>query len=105
MSLFQCQACGCRENTAYAIQGFKFSVELYDWAYAPEREGLLLCSACGPPFDKNGAPSGFGYWHGQLERMFLPIGMFKTGRMGTLVHVETGDEDYRAYAIPAPATC
>lgn len=102
MSLFQCEVCGCRENTAYSMQGFKGITEFYDWSYAPEREGLGLCSACGPSSEASGAPSGYGRWHGHFERIFLPIGMFKKGRQGNLEHVETGDQNYRAYAIPQP---
>ena len=105
MSLFQCEVCGCRENTAYSMQGFKGITECYDWSYAPERKGLLLCSACGPTHEVGGAQSGFGVWHGNFERVFLPLGMFKKNHRGNLAHVETGDEDYRAYAVPAPANC
>ncbi|MPQ71508.1 hypothetical protein [Pseudomonas sp. MWU12-2323] len=103
MSLFQCEVCGCRENTAYSMQGFKGATEFYDWSYAPEREGLRLCSACGPSLESSGASTGCGHWHGHFERVFLPLGMFKTGRQGHLEHVETGDQNYRDYAIPAPS--
>lgn len=105
MSLFQCEVCGCRENTAYSMQGFKGITECYDWSYAPEREGLLVCSACGPTHEANGSVSGFGKWHGKFERVFLPLGMFKKNHRGNLAHVDTGGEDYRAYAIPTPTTC
>lgn len=102
MSLFQCEVCGCRENTALSMDGFKGITEFFDWSYAPEREGLLLCSSCGPSHEASGSLSGFGKWHGQFERLFLPLGMFKKGRQGTLVHVETGDENYREHSIPTP---
>lgn len=102
MSLFQCQVCGCRENTALSMQGFKGFAESYDWSYAPARKGLLLCSACGPTHEASGELSGFGKWHDQFERVYLPLGMFKTNQRGNLAHAETGDEDYRAYAISEP---
>lgn len=100
MSLFQCEVCGCRENTALACQGFKIITESFDWSYAPEREGMLLCSACGPvAYVGNKHPAGFGVWHHQFERIFLPMGEFHTNRVGNLEHTATGNEDYRAYAI------
>lgn len=102
MSLFQCEVCGCRENTALACQGFYWMTDLFDWSYAPDREGKKLCSACGPTHYKSGKPSEWGSWHGKFERVFLPLGMFKTGRRGGLAHIETGDVDYHKYAIPTP---
>jgi hypothetical protein len=48
MSLFQCQNCGCVENTALSSQGFRW-IELFDWTgIEVRRSNLLLCSACGP---------------------------------------------------------
>jgi len=64
-----------------------------------------VCSACGPTHEANGSVSGFGKWHGKFERVFLPLGMFKKNHRGNLAHVDTGGEDYRAYAIPTPTTC
>ncbi|WP_081235202.1 MULTISPECIES: hypothetical protein [Pseudomonas] len=107
MSFFQCEVCGCRENTALSMQGFKDITEIYDWSYEPDREGLRLCSACGPSYESSGAPSGFGQWHGKFERVFLPLGMFQKSQGGSLAHIETGDENYRAHAVSAPThtTC
>lgn len=99
MSLFQCEVCGCCENTALSMQGFKGITECYDWSYAPEREGKRICSACGPIKHKNGTPSHFGEWHGRFDRVFLPLGQFTTNRVGNLEHIETGSEDFRAFAI------
>lgn len=100
MSLFQCEVCGCCENTALACQGFKHIEECFDWSYAPEREGKRICSACGPvQYAKGEGPTEFGKWHGQFERVFLPLGMFVTNRVGNLAHKDTGDENFRAYAI------
>lgn len=99
MSLFQCEVCGCCENTALACQGFKGITECFDWGYAPEREGKLLCSACGPTKHRDGTQTKYGGWHDRFERVFLPLGQFKTNRVGNLEHIATGDENYRAYAI------
>lgn len=87
MSLFQCEECGCVENTACCD---------YWWNKA---EGLpLVCSACSKePSDKY---QERGKWHGRFERVFLPKGMFRTALNGNLEHIETGDQDYRKYAVP-----
>lgn len=75
MSLFQCQVCGCCENTALACQGFQgWPERSFDWSYAPERKGMLLCSAWGPVKYRSGEPTKFGKWHDQFERTYLPLG-------------------------------
>jgi hypothetical protein len=99
MSLFQCENCGCCENTALSCQGFKFIAESFDWSYAPEREGLNLCSACGPISYKTERPTKYGKWHEEFERVFLPMGEFHTNRVGNLEHTATGSEDFRGFAI------
>jgi len=91
MSLFQCQNCGCLENTALSCQGFKAMKDLFDWSYAPGREGLRLCSACGPSRYKSGKPhKASGQWHGVFERRFFPLGEFVTDEVGNLKHAATG---------------
>lgn len=87
MSLFQCEDCGCVENTACCD---------YWWN---KSEGLpLVCSACSKePSDKY---QERGRWHGRFPRTFLPLGMFQTARNGNLEHKETKDQDYSKYAIP-----
>lgn len=99
MSLFQCEVCGCCENTALSCQGFKLLADCFDWSYAPERKGLRICSACGPVKYTNGKPTEYGDWHGQFGRYFLPMGQFKTNRAGNLEHIESGGEDFRLFAI------
>ena len=86
MSLFQCQVCGCCENTALSAQGFKplFMQKCFDWTYAPERKGLLLCSACGPTNYRDGEPTKFGKWHGEFDQEFLPLGEYQTDNQGNL---------------------
>lgn len=101
MSLFQCERCGCAENTALSGQGIKgFPEQWYDWTGIEDRKGLLLCSACGPTrYADDPDPTGFGKWHGKFERVFLPKGMFFTNRVGNLEHKETGSEDFKQYRI------
>ncbi len=103
MSLFQCQLCGCCENTALASQGFAGYAEgFFDWTGFEDRKGKKLCSACGPSRYSDGTQTEFSKWHGQFPRVYLPLGMFKTARNGNLEHIETGDQDYRKYAIATP---
>ena len=73
MSLFQCEKCGARENTALA----------QNWL-----DGCEICSECRT-----------GIWHGVFEKIVLPMGMFKTASNGNLEHIETGEQNYKKYAI------
>lgn len=100
MSLFQCQNCGCVENTATAAQSCSevFS-EFFDWTGIEEKKVMKLCSACGPTKHSDGTPTEYGKWHGLFKRTFLPMGMFRTARNGNLEHAETGEQDYSKYAI------
>lgn len=99
MSLFQCETCGCAENTALSSQGFKLMPECFDWSGIESRKGKLNCSACGPTKYADGKPTEFGVWHNRFPRVFLPLGMFRENRVGNLEHIATGDENYRNYAI------
>lgn len=104
MSLFQCDNCGCVENTALSSQGFIGIFEdFFDWSYAPERRGMRLCSACGPTHYSDGQLTKYGKWHNVFSREYLPVGMFETNAKGNLSHKENGDDDYRKYIIKADA--
>lgn len=85
MSLFQCEHCGCKENTALSAQGFKLMADSYDWTGIESRKGKLLCSACGPTKYANGKPrAGGGKWHDRFPRVFLPLGQYRTNSVGNL---------------------
>ena len=47
MSLFQCEVCGCVENTALASQGCSCAgiIDCFDWKGFEGRKGKMLCSA------------------------------------------------------------
>lgn len=101
MSLFQCQSCGCCENTALASHGFTPPFDKYfDWTGMEEKRGMRLCSACGPTKYSNGKSTEFGVWHGHFKREFLPMGMFRTASNGNLEHINTGEQNYHKYAEP-----
>jgi len=79
MSLFQCEDCGCCENTALCN---------YHWRRLEKLS--MLCSACDPEIKK---------WHGEFERTFLPKDMFETNGVGNLAHKDTGETDFKKYAV------
>lgn len=103
-SLFQCQVCGCAENTALASQGCDgYAIKFFDWTGIEDRKGKKLCSVCAPMKYSDGAPTAYGKWHDRFTRTFLPLGMFVTNDKGNLAHRETGDENYRGYALVGAA--
>jgi hypothetical protein len=100
MSLFQCQLCGCCENTALSFQGCSgYAERFFDWTGFEDRKGKKLCSACAPTKYVDGNPTVFGVWHGEFPRRYLPLGMFKTAQNGNLEHTITGEQDIAPYVI------
>lgn len=95
MSLFQCENCGCVENTACC----NYHVRNSENCTHKEDLGKKLCSACDKPTYPSGEPNNSGKWHNRFSRTLLPIGMFETNQEGNLAHKETGDTDYRKYEI------
>lgn len=79
MSLFQCEKCGCCENTALC----------WYWERKVKKQELL-CSACDPTI---------GEWHGEFDRTYLPHGEFETNSKGDLAHKKTGETDFKKYAL------
>lgn len=74
MSLFQCDGCGTRENTATSDGGYL--------AHILDRDGLrekglnpdgVYCSECYT-----------GKWHGRFPKEFYPMGTMMTDREGNL---------------------
>lgn len=101
MSLYQCENCGCMENTALGhYHCAKVYVDDFNWNGKEHMKGMVLCSACAPEnYADNKVVAKAGKWHGQFERIFLPKGMFATNNRGNLAHKENGDEDFRKYRI------
>jgi len=102
MPLFQCDNCGCLENTALTdctISYMKIfiknieEVEKYkkELGLKKDEEFGNYCSACCPLGDKK--------WHGEFSRIFLPKGEFETAPNGNLRHKKTLDEDVERYAL------
>lgn len=81
MSIYQCDECGCAENTALGWYHCRTMKDLVDKKYF----GKKLCSACGPThFTGGDAISKMGKWHGKFERVFYPIGTMETDEHGNL---------------------
>lgn len=100
MSMFQCEVCGCEENTARGVGVYYIQPRIFDWSYAPERKGKKVCSACGPLKYNDGTPTRHGgEWHGKFKRTYYPVGLFKTGPDGNLVHAIHGKVDRSEYAL------
>jgi len=101
MSLFQCEVCGCCENTALTGANMcqDFAEKWFRWEGHEDKRGKKLCSACGPTKFKEGDLSGLGKWHGKFDRIYLPMGEFKTNQVGNLEHIKTGSEDFRCFRL------
>jgi len=98
MSLFQCEVCGCCENTALSGQGCQgFPEKFYDWSGIEDRKGKKLCSEHAPTCFRDGSLTKFGKWHGQFTQRYYPMGEFKTGNNGNLEHIATGDQEIDKY--------
>lgn len=104
MSIFQCEHCGCAENTALTHCWLKGERDCFDWTGIEDRMNLRLCSACSPERYSDGEPvRKGGGWHNKFDRVFLPKGEFHTNREGNLQHTKTGKTDIREFAIDPPA--
>ena len=120
MSVFQCDKCGCIENSA-CTPAYHCMIMIEDGPAAQSYKEILglqpndkfgkYCCACSPIwFDDEGRygigprPRGYegrisdrtnGKWHGKFERKFLPKGMFRTDRVGNLRHKKTGEPYFK----------
>lgn len=74
MSLYQCDKCGGRENTALSDGGYLAHLlwpeELVERGLDPEGEYCSLCYS--------------GKWHGKFPQEFYPLGSMETNRDGNL---------------------
>lgn len=99
MSLFQCEVCGCCDNTALSAIHTAMYPDDYCWEGIEDRKGKKLCCACGPLKDKNGNKTSWGIWHGEFPRTYLPHKAFRTNHEGNLEHWETGSTDFKRWEI------
>lgn len=94
MSSYQCEQCGCLENTAYGNYHIR-----NDEKRCPESDlNRALCTACMSPTYRDGTPNPRGgKWHNRFARIYLPKGMFRAHFSGKLLHKETR-RPYTEYA-------
>ena len=90
MSLFRCEQCGCRENTAYGFYATRFGSKV-----ANMYKGRALCSECGPSEYLSGEKTRWGKWHGHFEKISA-TGYFVDVR-GFLVHPSAVIGEYPVY--------
>ena len=96
MGRFQCEECGCVENTATS----GYSVRNRPNCTIESELGKLLCSACAHPFYPNGSKKLFtGGWHNRFGRYYLPKGEWKMDSVGTLRHKVTGETDWGPHVL------
>ena len=95
MSIYQCQVCGCAENTALGWYHCRHMENLNK----PEDLGIAKCSACAPTEYPSGEKHKEfnGEWHGEYKRNFLPHGEFFINEVGNLEHLHTGLIGNKAY--------
>lgn len=120
MSLFQCDRCGCVENSACSdgyLMRFMFDetdpavVKSYREAVglADGEEFGCYCCVCSPiqytaderayaPFQEEHRNK----WHNMFSRVFLPIGEWETDKVGNLRHKKTGETNYKKHGLPQP---
>jgi len=77
VGIYQCEKCGCAENTALGWYHYTKDAGL-------EFEDKKLCSACGPSKFLDGSPTECGEWHGRFERRYFPLGSMETDKTGNL---------------------
>ncbi len=80
VSLYQCEKCGCVENTAL---GFYHSRTLSD-LWPSEYTGKALCSECGPTKYRSGEPAQYGKWHGKFPKKVYPLDSLYTDDVGNI---------------------
>jgi hypothetical protein len=81
VSLFQCDKCGCVENTALGHYHTRNWAELWP----DEVLGKALCSECMPTKFRSGETcEKGGKWHGRFEKRCYPLGSLYTDDVGNV---------------------
>lgn len=88
MSIFQCDECGCADNTATGWYNSKNSKRICP----VEILGKALCCVCAPTKYKSGEliKKFNNTWHNKFKRHFLPMNSFFINSVGNLEHIDTG---------------
>jgi len=94
MSLYQCEQCGCIENTALG-QFHSRNMGIYPEPYS----GKKLCSECGSPTFTDGSKTKYGKWHGRFKKRVFPLGSLYTDEQGNVRDKSTGEYPVEANGI------
>lgn len=89
MSLYQCQRCGCIENTACGHYHCRTTDLFTDFLPGTEK-GMKLCSECGPRKYASGKPTEYGKWHNHFEKAYYPLGSLVTDNNGNIRFKDNG---------------
>lgn len=86
MSIYQCEECGCIENSALGHYHCRGQGMYRDKTKDPKK----LCSACGPVEFKSGEiDPGHGKWHDRFKRRFFPKNSLYTDNEGNVRVIAT----------------
>lgn len=97
MPLFQCEKCGCVENTACCGYWGRNRPSLTH----KKDLGKKLCCACeSTTYPSGEAKDRGGRWHNEFDRIFLPLGEWgMNSATGNLIHLTTGETDYSEHIL------
>ena len=99
MPIYQCEECGCVDNTARTNYWVRNRKHLISGEYL----GRALCSACGPNLYLSGEKTPWGQWHNAFKRQYLPFNEWLFCPMTrNLIHKETGSTNYKPYLKETP---
>ena len=96
MSLYQCEKCGCVENTSTGFYHCR-DTDWYKEYQENTRPGMKLCSVCGPLKYDDNKDTRYGKWHGRFTRKFYKLDSLYTDKHGNVRkkdnHKHPEDED------------
>lgn len=90
MSLYQCEKCGCVENTACGFYHCSNSDLFCDYQEGTKK-GMKLCCECGPLKLTNGKPTGYGKWHDCFVKAIYPFNSLYTDDDGNVKLIKTNE--------------
>jgi hypothetical protein len=87
MSDYQCDQCGCVENSSLGLYWDRHSDH-----WGPQIRGRALCSECAPVHYPDGSTTGYGKWHGRFkQRSAIGRLVDNEGHLWTAEGVAAGD--------------
>lgn len=90
MSIFQCEKCGCLENTTRGLYHTR-NMDLYSNYQEGTEKGMKLCACCAPLNYSDGVKTEFGQWHGRFSRVFYKVNSLYTDGEGNVRNKDTDE--------------